>query len=82
MQNGSATPVPQRNAQSWDRISNLLLFEHPPGTGFSYCEDLSTGKPTPCHWNDQTQAEAFYATLAAWYIIHARDRTSSAFLWC
>ena len=60
------TPVPQRNVDSWDRVSNLLLFEHPPGTGFSYCVD-DRGKPTPCKWNDQTQAEAFYATLAAWY---------------
>ena len=59
-------PRPFANEHSWDRVSNLLLFEHPPGTGFSYCVD-GAGKPTACSWNDQTQAEAFYATLAAFY---------------
>lgn len=51
---------------SWDGKANLLLFEHPPGTGFSYCVDAQE-KPTVCTWNDQTQAEAFYATLLAFY---------------
>ena len=50
----------------WDGLANLLLFEHPPGTGFSYCVDASD-KPTACEWNDQTQAVAFYNTLTAFY---------------
>ena len=44
----------------------MLLFEHPPGTGFSYCVDAAD-KPTQCQWNDQTQALAFYATLKGFY---------------
>ena len=62
----NATPVPQRNRKSWDTLSNLLIFEHPPGTGFSYCVDASD-KPVACEWNDQTQAKAFYQTLMAFY---------------
>ena len=62
----NATPKPQRNTRSWDGLANLLLFEHPPGTGFSYCVDASD-KPTACEWNDQTQAVAFYNTLTAFY---------------
>jgi len=64
--NATATPVPQRNTHSWDALSNLLLFEHPPGTGFSYCADASD-QPVACVWDDQTQALAFYATLTAFY---------------
>lgn len=60
-------PTPTRNPNSWDTLSNLLLFEHPPGTGFSYCWDEAKSAPTACHWNDQTQAKAFYQTLAAFY---------------
>ena len=62
----ASTPQPKRNYLSWDAISNLLLFEHPPGTGFSYCIDAQE-KPIACQWNDQTQAKAFYATLVAFY---------------
>ena len=51
---------------SWDANANLLLFEHPPGTGFSYCVDASD-QIVDCQWNDQTQAAAFYETLSAFY---------------
>ena len=51
---------------SWDASANVLLFEHPPGTGFSYCVDAAED-PIACTWNDQTQAEAFYNTLLAFY---------------
>ena len=61
-----AIPRPVRNDYSWDAATNLLIFEHPPGTGFSYCAGAD-GKPVVCEWDDQTQAGAFYATLAAWY---------------
>ena len=64
--NVSGTPRPFAREYSWDAVANLLLFEHPPGTGFSYCVD-SSDKPVPCTWNDQTQAEAFYNTLTAFY---------------
>ena len=37
--NTTSIPRPFLNPNSWDRISNLLIFEHPPGTGFSYCTD-------------------------------------------
>ena len=64
--NTTATPRPFEREFSWDATSNLLLFEHPPGTGFSYCVD-SADKPVPCTWNDQTQAQAFYQSLLAFY---------------
>jgi len=59
-------PRPFLNPSSWDSIANMLVFEHPPGTGFSYCED-DAGSPTECSWNDQTQAEALEATLATFF---------------
>ena len=55
--NASAPRLFERE-YSWDAAANVLLFEHPPGTGFSYCVD-ATDAPVPCTWNDQTQAEAF-----------------------
>jgi carboxypeptidase C (cathepsin A) len=64
--NSSAIPRPFLNENSWDHLSNLLLFEHPPGTGFSYCVDKDE-KPIACHWDDQSQAVAFYNTLTAFY---------------
>ena len=49
---------------SWDAAANLLIFEHPPGTGFSYCVD-DKERPVTCAWDDQSQARAFYQTLIA-----------------
>lgn len=58
-------PQLQRNPYSWTTVANMLLFEHPPGTGFSYCHD-ATGAPVQCEWNDATQADAFVASIEAW----------------
>ena len=63
--NASAPHLFERE-YSWDASANVLLFEHPPGTGFSYCVDAAEA-PIACTWNDQTQAEAFYNTLLAFY---------------
>lgn len=64
----NVTGAPQlfEREYSWDANANLLLFEHPPGTGFSYCVD-DADRPVVCTWNDQTQADAFYQTLLAFY---------------
>ena len=67
--NVSGMPRLYERAFSWDAAANLLLFEHPPGTGFSYCIDADE-KPVPCSWDDQSQAKAFYATLLAFYEAH------------
>eukprot|EP00964_Phaeocystis_antarctica_P096910 scaffold63134_cov63-Phaeocystis_antarctica.AAC.2 len=63
--NASAPRLFERE-YSWDASANMLLFEHPPGTGFSYCVDAAEAL-IACTWDDQTQAEAFYATLLAFY---------------
>ena len=63
--NASAPRLFERE-YSWDASANMLLFEHPPGTGFSYCVDAAEAL-IACTWNDQTQAEAFHATLLAFY---------------
>ena len=65
-ENTTTTPKVFLNPNSWDQIANMLVFEHPPGTGFSFCED-GDGNVTTCDWNDQTQAEAFEATFEAFY---------------
>lgn len=64
--NKTVIPAPSLNPYSWDHLSNVVIFEHPPGTGFSYCTD-EQGAVVPCKWNDQTQAVAFYETLLAFY---------------
>lgn len=55
-----------RNEYSWDALSNILILEHPPGTGFSYCA-AKNGTAVPCKWNDETQAEAFLMELQGWF---------------
>lgn len=78
LKNGSAPKV-FHNEKSFDRLANILIFEHPPGTGFSYCQDEQE-QPIPCVWNDQTQAEAFEATLVAWYSRWSEYATRDLFL--
>ena len=60
-------PRAARNPHSWDRASNLLVLEHPPGVGFSYCVDERTGARAVCRWDDASQALAFHAALEAFY---------------
>jgi len=64
--NSSIPPTVFHNPNSFDQEANVLILEHPPGTGFSYCTDES-GAIVPCVWNDQTQAEAFEVSLTAFY---------------
>ena len=66
LRNRTATPRPFRRDKRWSAEANLLLFEHPPGTGFSYCVS-EAGMPITCRWNDQTAGVAFRATLAAFF---------------
>ena len=62
----SGVPKLWRNDYSWDSLSNILILEHPPGTGFSYCA-AKNGTAVPCKWNDETQAEAFLMELQGWF---------------
>lgn len=62
-------------ASAWNNIANTLFLESPAGafltpdalhSGFSYC--LKGGeRQQRCSWNDVTQAEAYEATLKAWF---------------
>lgn len=61
-----AVPKLEANPYSWDHVGNLLILEHPPGTGFSYCHD-GTGKLVTCQWDDDTQAEAYLLELEGWF---------------
>lgn len=51
----SAECLPLSACRSPDTLSNILILEHPPGTGFSYCAHQN-GTPTECQWNDDTRA--------------------------
>ena len=59
-------PALWQNPYSWDKLSNVLILEHPPGTGFSYCADAN-GTVATCKWNDETQAEAFLMEIEGWF---------------
>jgi hypothetical protein len=52
-------PVLWENPYSWDILSNVLILEHPPGTGFSYCANGST--PVECQWNDEVRKPPAHA---------------------
>ena len=54
------------NPYSWDKVGNVLILEHPPGTGFSYCHDGSNNV-VDCVWNDETQGAAYVLELEAWF---------------
>jgi len=58
--NGSI-PQPYLNPLAWDKLANMIYFEHPAGVGYSYCDDPS------CRWNDHSQAKAGLATLQAFF---------------
>jgi len=79
LQRNATLPTASRNRHSWDRISNLVTFEHPPGVGFSYCVDANEER-IACHWNDESQAEAFYATLEAFYASHHEFSSNEFFI--
>eukprot|EP01062_Namystynia_karyoxenos_P002842 TRINITY_DN1099_c0_g1_i3.p2 TRINITY_DN1099_c0_g1~~TRINITY_DN1099_c0_g1_i3.p2 ORF type:complete len:504 (+),score=214.23 TRINITY_DN1099_c0_g1_i3:72-1514(+) len=64
--NSSSAPKVYANENAWNQQASMLYFEHPAGVRFSYC--MQGGQPAPkCHWNDTTQAEAYYNTLVAFY---------------
>jgi len=58
--NGSI-PQPYLNPLAWDKLANMLYFEHPAGVGYSYCDDPS------CRWDDHSQAKAGLETLQAFF---------------
>lgn len=66
MEGNPSIPKLQPNPYSWDRLGNLLILEHPPGTGYSYCHD-GNNKPVDCDWDDDSQGVAFLAELEAWF---------------
>ena len=50
--NSTLPPTVFHNPNSFDQAANVLILEHPPGTGFSYCADES-GEVVTCVWNGE-----------------------------
>ena len=57
--NGS-TPTLSYNPYSWTQLSNLLMFESPPGVGFSYCDECIGNKTCKCNADDMSTASDNY----------------------
>lgn len=57
------------NEYAWNKVASMLYLESPAGSGsssgYSTCE--KGGKPVECAWTDQSQAEAYAHTLAAFF---------------
>ena len=57
------------NEYAWNKVASMLYLESPAGSGgssgFSTCE--KAGQAVPCEWTDQSQAEAYAHTLAAFF---------------
>ena len=67
--NASTVPLPKlvRNGYSWTKKSSLLMFESPPGVGFSYCAECVAPKADPackCNATDLTTAMDNYDAVA------------------
>ena len=63
-----------RNPFAWNRQANVLLIDFPPGVGYSYCANSSTGSAdcqqesdmcSPCSASDSSVAEQSAALLHA-----------------
>eukprot|EP00054_Salpingoeca_dolichothecata_P013904 m.77893 g.77893 ORF g.77893 m.77893 type:complete len:473 (+) comp20708_c0_seq2:36-1454(+) len=75
--NTTGTPKPYRNPYSWDTMANVVYFEHPPGTGYSYCGNSGRDR---CVWDDQTQAKVFFQTLVAWLKMFPEYQTRDLYI--
>lgn len=65
--NGTALDIPRpfRNKLSWTTQANLLMFESPMGTGFSYCDACVGIEGCNCHTNDTDTAVQNYEAVAS-----------------
>jgi carboxypeptidase C (cathepsin A) len=56
------------NHNSWSKLGNLLVFDWPPPTGFSYCNGDPEGDGYSCgDWDDTRQAEVSFAALEGFF---------------
>jgi serine carboxypeptidase-like clade 1 len=58
------------NDYSWSKVGNLLIFDWPPPTGFSYCNGDPSGDGYSCgDWSDSRMAKVSYAALEGFFDI-------------
>lgn len=57
------------NEYAWNKVASMLYLESPAGSGSSsgYSTCIKDDKPVACEWTDQSQAEAYAHTLAAFF---------------
>jgi len=56
--NTTGVPTLFYNDHSWSQFSNVLMFDWPPPTGFSYCDDDASGDGMSCGpWDDTRQSQ-------------------------
>lgn len=65
--NQSGVPTVFDNPYSWHALANVVYFEHPAPTGFSYCSGYGNDSFSCPPWDDTLQAESSYAFFVAFF---------------
>jgi hypothetical protein len=79
--NLTGVPTLWRNDYSWSRLGGLVIFDWPPPTGFSYCDDDPEGDGYSCgDWDDTRQAQISFAALEGFFTKFPERASNGLFL--
>ena len=69
------------NQYSWTKFSNILIFDWPPPTGYSYCNNDANGDGYSCgDWNDHRMAQIEYSALEGFLKLFPKLKSNGLFI--